>query len=54
MNIFRSLFVPQLPGFEAYIAAIESQFCPFLEPSATRGLTSYSVYELGNGDIEQI
>lgn len=54
MNVFRSLIVPQLPGLEAYITDIESRFCPFLEPSATKGLTSYSVYELGGWDMKQI
>jgi len=54
MNVFRSLIVPQLPGFEEYIAEIGNRFCPFLEPSAARGLTSYSVYELGSGSVEQV
>ena len=54
MNVFRSSIVPQLSGFEGYIAEIGNRFCPFLEPSAMRDLTLYSTYELGSGSVEQI
>jgi len=54
MNTFRSKVVPDLPGLRQYMEEMKRNFCPFLEPSETRSLTSHSVYELASTDTAKI
>lgn len=54
MNVYRSEEVPELPLLGEYVSSISLGFCPFLAPATNRGVVTYSVYDLGDCDAEQV
>ena len=40
---FGNKLVPDVEGFRDYVAEVSSNFCPYIEPSATKECTTYTV-----------
>jgi len=49
---FGDKLVPDAEGFSDYVAEVSSNFCPYIEPSATKECTAYTVVHSNTRDKE--
>lgn len=50
---FGDKLVPGEEGFRGYVAEVSSNFCPYIEPSATKECTTYTVVHSDTRDKEE-
>jgi hypothetical protein len=50
VHVFGSQNVPAVPGFPEYMADVSSRFCPYIEPSAAKNETTYTVVSSNTAD----
>jgi len=50
---FGDKLVPDVEGFRDYVTEVSSNFCPYIEPSATKECTAYSVVHSDTRDKDE-